>query len=328
MRCKLGLLALASAVITFAAPALATPVTLNAVASPGGPALTQPVKWQVTRLDKTGAPMGQPLASGEAPVLKTDLAPGHYVIIASLGDTKIQQGLVVGSGNETRNIVIAAKTAAATAAPVAGATQKASQSAVAAKPANALPAVAVIGSAKLAIGMIPNSGRGAISEPITWKVFTYSKGATENGVVVANQTAPVGHFTLPAGSYVVRASYKGTQSDLVIPLQPGQSYKYTINLYAGQAKLTAVTASAAARDKVSWQIVREKPDETGKYKLVTSSAEASPLLLVREGKYLVIARVGDMWGVQPLSITAGRVTTTKVKLKRSEGAPLVVASAE
>src|SRR5262249_39938149 len=117
------------------------------------------------------------------------------------------------------------------------------------------------------------------------------------------------------------------QSDLVIPMAAGQSYKYTINLYAGQAKLTAVTPTTAARDNVSWQIVREKPDETGKYKLVTSSAAASPMLLVGEGKSLVVARVGDMWGVQPLSVTAGRVTTTKVKLKRADGAPLVIAEA-
>jgi hypothetical protein len=329
MRCKLGLLAIASAVITFAVPALATPVTLNAVASPGGPALNQPVEWKVTKLDKTGAPTGDPLATGKAPVLKADLKPGAYVILATLGDIKIQQGLMVGSGNETRNIVVAAKTpvASTAAAPAAApaSTAKTTTSTAAAKPA--LPNPAVVGSAKLAIGMIPNSGRSAITEPIKWQVFTYSKGDTENGVLVANQNAPSGVFTLPTGTYVIRATYKETQSDLVIPMAAGQSYKYTINLYAGQAKLTAVTPTAAARDKVSWQIVREKPDETGKYKLVASSAEASPLLLVREGKYLVVARVGDMWGVQPLSVTAGRVTTSKVKLKRAEGAPLVIADA-
>jgi hypothetical protein len=327
MRCKLGLLAIAAAVITFAVPALATPVTLNAVASPGGPALNQPVEWKVTKLDKTGAPIGEALATGKAPVLKTDLKPGAYVILATLGDIKIQQGLMVGSGTETRNIVIAAKTPAASTASAAApaSTAKATQTTAAAKPA--LPNPAVVGSAKLTIGMIPNSGRSAITEPIKWQVYTYSKGDTENGVLVANQNAPSGVFTLPAGSYVIRATYKGTQSDLVIPMTAGQSYKYTINLYAGQAKLTAVTPTTAARDSVSWQIVREKPDETGKYKLVTSSAEASPLLWVREGKYLVVARVGDMWGVQPLSVTAGRVTTTKVKLKRADGAPLVIAEA-
>jgi hypothetical protein len=144
---------------------------------------------------------------------------------------------------------------------------------------------------------------------------------------VAQKTISSASFTLPAGSYVIRAGYKGTQSDLVIPLQAGQSYNYTINLYAGQAKLTAVKPTGPTREPVEWKIVREKPGADGKYQLVTTSSESSPQLLLREGNYLVLGRVGDLWGVQPLSIKAGRITTTKVALKRGEGAPIVVASA-
>jgi hypothetical protein len=134
-------------------------------------------------------------------------------------------------------------------------------------------------------------------------------------------------FTLPTGSYVVRAIYKGTQADLVIPLAAGQSYSYTINLYAGQAKLTAVKPTGPARDAVSWQIVREKPGADGKYQLVTTSSDASPQLLLREGNYLVVGRIGDMWGVQPLAVKAGRITTARVKLQRGDGAPVVVVAA-
>jgi len=182
-------------------------------------------------------------------------------------------------------------------------------------------------SAKFTIGMIPNSGRGFITEPIDWQIFTYSKGTTENGQLVAKKSMSSATFTLPAGSYVVRASYKGTQSDLVVPLQPGGSYNYTINLYAGQAKLVAVKPTGPAREPVEWTVVREKPGVDGKYQQVTTIKETSPQLLIREGNYLVIGRVGDMWGVQPLSIKAGRITTAKVTLKRGEGAPIVVASA-
>jgi hypothetical protein len=126
---------------------------------------------------------------------------------------------------------------------------------------------------------------------------------------------------------VIRAGYKGTQSDLVIPMTAGQSYTYTINLYAGQAKLVPANAAGLVRDAVQWTIVREKPGTDGKYQQVTTIKQNSPQLLVREGNYLVIGRVGDMWGVQPLAVKAGRITTTKVMLKRGEGAPVVVASA-
>jgi hypothetical protein len=331
-------LALAAAVLLFAAPAWATPVTLNAVDTPGGTVLNEPVEWQVQRLDKQGKPIPTPVAVGSKPVLKADLQPGHYIINAHRGTISIRQGLVVGSGDEVRNIVVSAANAAVQANP---------QAAKAANPpaqASGTPAVATVkqivaagaaaqqvpasgGTAKLTIGMIPNSGRGFISEPIDWQVFTYSKGLTENGQLVAQKSISSASFTLPAGSYVVRAGYKGTQSDLVIPLQAGQSYNYTINLYAGQAKLVAVKSAGPVRDAVEWTIVREKPSADGKYQLVTTTKDNSPQLLVREGNYLVIGRVGDMWGVQPLSIKAGRITTAKVTLKRGEGAPVVVASA-
>jgi hypothetical protein len=331
-------LAAAAAVLLIAAPAWATPVTLNAVDQPGGAVLTEPVEWQVQRLDKEGKPITTPVAVGSSPILKTDLKPGHYIINAHRGAISIRQGLVVGSSDEHRNIVVSGANAAVQAnpqaakaanppAPASGASGVATVKQIVTAGAAAQQVPASGGTAKLTIGMIPNSGRGFISEPIDWQVFTYSKGLTENGQLVAQKSISSASFTLPAGSYVIRAGYKGTQSDLVIPLAAGQSYTYTINLYAGQAKLTAVKPAGPAHEPVEWTVVREKPGADGKYQLVTMVKETSPQLLIREGNYLVIGRIGDMWGVQPLSVKAGRITTTKVKLKRGDGAPVVVASA-
>ncbi|HVM85692.1 MAG TPA: hypothetical protein VMW18_17495 [Candidatus Binatia bacterium] len=314
---------------------LATPVTLNAVATPGGAVLSEPVTWQVQSIDKKGALVPTPVAAGTAPILKTDLKPGQYLITAKRGTISIQQGLMVGRSDEVRNIVVSAANpvmqaksgTANAAAPVVAATGAPATVSVAPKAAAAAPTTGLAANSKLVIGMIPNTGRGPITEPIDWQLYTYSKGQTENGYLVAHKNSPSATFMLPAGSYVIRAGYRGTQADLVIPVAANQSYTYTINLYAGEAKLTAVKPTGPAREAVVWQIVREKPGPDGKYELVTASNDASPQLLVREGKYLVVARLGDMWGVQPLSVSAGRVTAARVKLQRGEGAPIVVASA-
>lgn len=358
MGIRSGRLALAAAFVFAASPialwasdVLASPVTLKAVDQPGGAVLNEPVQWRVIRLDNQGKEAPTPAAVGSDPVLKAELKPGHYVIQAIRGTINIKQGLVVGSGPETRNIVVSNANAAVKATGLGSAVATASTGApatavvqplVPAKPAApqaalpatttpaaAAPQIVVKPNTKLTIGMISNSGRGAINDPIAWQVFTYSKGATENGQLVAQKTAPNATFNLPAGSYVIRAGYKGTQSDLVIPLAANQSYTYTINLYAGNAKLSAANVGGTTLKKdVSWQIVRAKPAGDGSHELVTSSADASPQLLVREGNYLVVARQGDLWGVEKLSIKAGRTTTVKVKLKKSEGAPVVVASAK
>ena len=338
MGIRFGRLALAAAIVFAASPVWASPVTLSAVDRPGGAVLSEPVQWRVMRLDKEGKVVPTPAAVGSDAVLKAELKPGHYVIEAIRGTIHIKQGLVVGSAAETRNIVVSdanaavkpIQQAAATGAPATGSVKPlvpAKSAAAAAAPQTAK--VIVKPNSKLTIGMIPNSGRGAITDPIGWQVFTYSKGITENGELVAQKTGPNATFNLPAGSYVIRAAYKGTQSDLVIPLAPNQSYTYTINLYAGNAKLSAANVGGTTLKKdVTWQIVREKPGADGSYQLVTTSADAAPQLLIREGNYLVVARQGDLWGVEKLSIKAGRTTTTKVKLKKSEGAPVVIASAQ
>jgi hypothetical protein len=335
---RFGRLALAAALVFVASPGLlaskgwASPVTLNAVDQPGGAVLSEHVQWRVMRLDNQGKEVPTPAAVGNDAVLKAELKPGHYMVEAIRGTLHIKQGLVVGSGPETRKIVVSdanaavkptgQSTAVATGAPATGTVKP-----IAPAQTAAAPSVIVKPNSKLTIGMIPNSGRGAINDPIGWQVFTYSKGITENGQLVAEKTAPNATFNLPAGSYVIRAAYKGTQSDLVIPLAPNQSYIYTINLYAGNAKLSAANVGGTVLKKdVSWQVVREKPGADGSYKLVTTSGDASPQLLIREGNYLVVARQGDLWGVEKLSVKAGRITTVKVKLKKAEGAPVVVAS--
>jgi hypothetical protein len=335
---RFGRLALAAAFVVVASPVFASPVTLNAVDRPGGAVLNEPVQWRVLRLDSKGNEVKTPAAVGNESVLKAELKPGHYMVEASRGTIHIKQGLVIGTHAETRNIVVSGANAAVKATGVPAQTATATTGAPATavvKPLTPAPTagapakVIVKPNSKLTIGMIPNSGRSHITDPIGWQVFTYSKGVTENGQLVAEKTGPNATFNLPAGSYVIRAAYKGTQSDLVIPLAPNQSYTYTINLYAGNAKLSAVNVGGTTLKKdVSWQIVREKPGADGSYQLVTSSADAAPQLLVREGNYLVVARQGDLWGVEKLSIKAGRTTTKKVKLKKAEGSPVVVALAQ
>lgn len=343
MGIRFGRLAVAAAFVCAASPILlasevwASPVTLNAVDQPGGAVLSEPVQWRVLRLDSKGKEVPTPAAVGSDPVLKAELKPGHYMVEAIRGTIHIKQGLVIGSHSETRNIVVSGANAAVKPigmpAQTATATTGAAATAVVkplvpAQTAAAPAKVIVKPNSKLTIGMIPNSGRGAITDPIGWQVFTYSKGITENGQLVAEKMAPNATFNLPAGSYVIRAAYKGTQSDLVIPLAPNQSYTYTINLYAGHAKLSAVSVGGTQLKKdVSWQVVREKPAADGSYQLVTTSNDASPQLMIREGNYLVVVRQGELWGMQKLAIKAGRITTAKVKMKKGEGAPTVVASA-
>jgi hypothetical protein len=292
-------LALAGAVLSLgagSAPALAADVTLMAIDRPGGSAVNGEIAWSVFKVDKmTGKAMDEASASGTGPRLQTQLSPGQYVVMAKLGETEARQAILIGVSTTTRSLVLAQTGASAGGPP-----------------------------AKLSIGMILHKGQKKLRDPVRWEIFTYDKAGTDAGKKVTEQTVATGNFSLPAGSYVIRAHYQGTRADLVVPLQAGQSLEYTINLYAGYAKLLAIqpTGARATAKALNWRILRLKPNQPGVYELVMVSDKATPKLLLREGTYLVVADLGgNMWGSEKLVVSAGKTQSLKVKLKSGKVSP-------
>lgn len=289
--------------------AKAAEVTLMAVESAGGPEVKDSIAWSVVRVNKdTGKPDAKPTLSGNGPRLTAALEPGQYLVTAKLGTTQTSQAIIVGKSATTRTLVLADPAKAGT---------------TAAKKVDAGP------PAKLSINMKLSKGKKPLKEPVLWEVFTYEKGGTDAGQKVTEQKAATGSFSLPGGSYVVRAHFQGTKADLVIPIEPGQSLKYTLNLYAGYAKLTALKPKKqkTTAEALTWQILRQRPNAPGVYELVASSEKADPILMLREGRYLAVARLGNkLWGSEPIVITAGETTNKKVNLKEGVGAPEVASA--
>ncbi|HVI87694.1 MAG TPA: hypothetical protein VM659_05295 [Dongiaceae bacterium] len=262
----------------------ATDVTLTATMGHGGQQITTPVTWTVAKLDeKTGKPSPSGQAAQTAPTFKADLPTGHYQVLAQNQGTAVKQTIFVGQSPVAENIVL--------------------------------------GIAHVSVQLITSRGRVPLKEPIDWQLFTYQKGDTENGTLVDKEVSPVAHFSVPGGGYVVRAKYKDMTADLVMPLNAGQTYDYTINLYAGYAKFAALANKQAVKQKVTYQIVRTQPDDKGKYKLVAEKVGATPDAMLREGNYLVIARYGKLWGTEKLSVQNGQTSSVKVTMREGLGAP-------
>ncbi|TXH38562.1 MAG: hypothetical protein E6Q98_03500 [Rhodospirillaceae bacterium] len=269
--------------------AFAADVTFTATMGHDGDQIKTPVTWTVTKLDKAGKPEAKPTAVQTGSTFHGALKTGHYVILAQSQGIATKEKVFVGSDKLSHNVVM--------------------------------------GLAHITLNMIASRGRKPITEPIEWEVYTYQKGKTEAGVMVDKSKGSTASFSLMAGGYVVRAKYKDTKADLVVPLIAGQSYDYTINLYAGYAKLAAVAGKKAVTQKVTYQIVRQKPNENGEYELIAEKEGATPNVMLREGNYVLIARYGKMWGREDLAVQAGQTKTVKVTVREGVGAPIVISSA-
>jgi hypothetical protein len=260
-------------------------VTINATNGVDGKAMTEPVSWTITKLDKNGKPAKKPAVQEATAVLKTKLQPGQYQVLGQAKGMAAKQTFTVGKEPVVRTVTF--------------------------------------GMSEISIKMITSKGRKPVKEPIQWEMLTYVKGKPDQGKRIDIVTAPTAKFTVPAGGYVVRASYNGTTADLVVPLKAGQAYDYTLNLYAGYAEPLAFKGKTKVMQDVQWQIVRAKPNAKGEYELVAEQHSPEPKIMLREGKYLLIARFGEMWGKENLNITAGELAKVKVKLTKDTGMPVI-----
>lgn len=265
--------------------AAATDVTLTATMGHGGQQIMTPVTWNITKLDEHGKPLSATVTSQTAPTFKGDLPTGHYQVVAQNQGTAVKQTFFVGQGSVNENIVL--------------------------------------GIAHVSVQLITSRGRSPIKDPVDWQLYTYQKGKTEGGTLIDQETGSLARFSVPGGGYVVRAKYKDMTADLVMPLNSGQTYDYTINLYAGYAKFAAVANQQPLKQKVTYQIVRQKPDDKGQYELIAEKTGTAPDAMLREGNYLVIARYGKMWGTEKLSVQSGQTTPVKVTVREGVGAPVV-----
>jgi hypothetical protein len=260
-------------------------VTISATNGADGKAMTEPVTWTITKLDKNGKPGKKPTVQEAATVLKTKLKPGQYQVLGQAKGMAAKQTFTVGKEPVVRNVMF--------------------------------------GMSEINIKMITSKGRKPVKDPIQWEMLTYVKGQPDGGKRVDIVTAPTATFVVPAGGYVVRATYKGTTADLVVPLNAGQAYDYTLNLYAGYTEAAAFHNKTKIMQDVTWQVVREKPNAKGEHELVAEQVGSEPKIMLREGKYLLIARYKDMWGKERLNITAGEVAKVKIKLGKDAEQPVV-----
>jgi hypothetical protein len=166
------------------------------------------------------------------------------------------------------------------------------------------------------LAMLPNTGEKPIKDSISWEVFRYTKGDINETLKVASAVAPNPAFTLQEGYYTIRARYLSTSTEMVMPVTAGVLYKYSVNLYAGKVSLTAVGEKGkAVKDPISWRIERATKDKAGKRETLVTDNTAAPTIMLREGKYVVVAEAGGQIGETPFEIKAGKTKKIKVELK-------------
>jgi hypothetical protein len=164
--------------------------------------------------------------------------------------------------------------------------------------------------------MVASQKAKPIEDNVHWTIYRFTKGGVDEKAKLTEIDAPSPQLALPKGWYTVRAKYQGIVSEMVSEVKAGTLYKYTVVAYAGKATFTAVDAKGkTVKNGAVWTIERVAKNNGGKRVPVTTDSTASPSLLLGEGKYVVVVKVGDLIGEAPFDIQATRNQTVTVKLK-------------
>src|SRR5262245_38625494 len=172
--------------------------------------------------------------------------------------------------------------------------------------------------------MIPSNKGKTIDEQITWTIYKFTKGGPEASQKVGQVVGPNPQVILPAGFYTVRGQYDSVLADLAVEIKSGIGYKYTVNLYAGKATLSASAKGKPVKGQITWKILRATKNKQGVHDTLYTSNETSPTLVLREGKYVVVAQAGEFAGESKLEVEEGK--TAKLKVELTEGAKVAAGS--
>ena len=101
------------------------------------------------------------------------------------------------------------------------------------------------------------------------------------------------------------------------------------NYGIGVANETTCDTAASANGKpvkkdITWKILKSAKNKQGVHETLYTSNETSPTVVLREGKYVVVAEAGDMAGESTLEVQEGKTAKLKVELK--EGAKVASGS--
>ena len=174
----------------------------------------------------------------------------------------------------------------------------------------------VFGAGWARFQMITGQKAKPLADNVHWTIYRYTKGGVDEKQKITELDAPSPQLTLPPGWYTVRGKYQGIVVEAVEEVKAGTLYKYTLVAYAGKATFTAVDAKGKPVKKDAlWSIERAAKGSDGKRVPITTDSTASPSLLLGEGKYVVVVKVGDMIGEAPFEVQATRDQKVTVKLK-------------
>ena len=162
--------------------------------------------------------------------------------------------------------------------------------------------------------VVPHGGAAPLTSAIDWQILTFGRDATGRRQLVAEAKGPQPELALPEGFYLAQAQTRDALVKHTIEVAAGRSYSYTLDMNAGAVAVSAVRGRGGGpvRETVDWQVF--KAGDTAYSQAVTTRRAADGRFLLRQGRYVILARQGQWRGRANVEVRAGNERRLTVEL--------------
>lgn len=162
--------------------------------------------------------------------------------------------------------------------------------------------------------VVPHGGAAPLTSNIDWQILTFGRDASGRRQLVAEAKGPQPELALPEGFYLAQAQTRDALVKHTIEVAAGRSYSYTLDMNAGAVAVSAVRGRGgpSVREAVDWQVF--KAGDTAFSQAVTTRRAVDGRFLLRQGRYVILARQGQWQGRANVEVRAGNERRLTIEL--------------
>ena len=184
----------------------------------------------------------------------------------------------------------------------------------ASRPAPPAPPAQSATTGRLQLAVLLTRDGNRIASGIVWRVYANRRGSKPT--LVATERIAEPQLTLPAGSYIVVASFGLAYITQKVEVRGGGAERADLVLNAGGLRVSAgiVGGGKAVRDSVTFDILSEQRDATGERIRVVGGVKPGRIVRLNSGIYQLVSQLGDANATVKSEVTveAGKLSEVQV----------------
>lgn len=176
--------------------------------------------------------------------------------------------------------------------------------------------VMVMDAGELRLNPVVSEGGPAVERDVFFRVLEPEENLDGERAEIDREVSRNPLFVLPAGDYVIAATYGAAEMNDETSVTAGELTEQTINLNAGYVRVNAVLADGGepVTQDLSWRVLEGGEYPSGDRAVIDREVNDATVFIVGAGNYVLAAELDAAFAQEPVSVEAGASISKTIDL--------------